>query len=166
VQKELELQRLKSQTTSLKALLGEIGFLEARFNSELKKSLKGVQENLIANKKQEKKLMIIINQLSKGETNTIAATLDKNVIQQTLKQEKLDSFFTQNELIILNIAEEPFLPVKPDKLLNLAIALIIGIFLGMFFILLARWLKSRIHSEQDIKKHLDLPVLGVIPKGR
>lgn len=166
IQKQLELQTLKNKQTSIKSLLGEIGILEARFNSGLKKELANINKTLADNQNQEKNLMKSINQLSKGKTSTIATTTHDKLYQVILKQKSLDPYFTRSELVVLQKASEPILPIRPNKTFNLAIGFILGVISGLLLTYLGSYFKTRIYSEQDITKHLDLPVLGVIPKGR
>ena len=53
-------------------------------------------------------------------------------------------------------------PIKPNPQLNIAIALVIGLMLGVGLAFLLEYLDNTIKSEQDIEKLLELPVLGGI----
>lgn len=53
-------------------------------------------------------------------------------------------------------------PIKPQPLLNIAIALVVGLMAGVGLAFLLEYLDNTIKSEQDIEKLLELPVLGVI----
>lgn len=53
-------------------------------------------------------------------------------------------------------------PVKPKPLLNIAIALVVGLMTGVGLAFLLEYLDNTIKTEQDIEKLLELPVLGVI----
>ncbi|CAH0346452.1 Wzz/FepE/Etk N-terminal domain-containing protein [Bacillus sp. CECT 9360] len=55
-------------------------------------------------------------------------------------------------------------PVKPNPLLNIAIALVVGLMAGIGLSFLLEYLDNTIKTEQDIEKQLELPVLGVITK--
>ena len=55
-------------------------------------------------------------------------------------------------------------PVKPKPLLNIAIAAVIGVMLGVGVAFLLEYLDQTIKTEQDIEKMLELPVLGAIAK--
>lgn len=54
-------------------------------------------------------------------------------------------------------------PVSPQPLLNLTIALMIGVVLGLGLILLLEFLDKSIKNEQDIERELDIPILGIVP---
>lgn len=53
-------------------------------------------------------------------------------------------------------------PVKPQPLLNVAIALVVGLMAGVGLAFLLEFLDNTVKTEQDIEKLLELPVLGVI----
>ncbi|MDE3840224.1 capsular biosynthesis protein [Bacillus methanolicus] len=53
-------------------------------------------------------------------------------------------------------------PVKPKPILNIAIALVVGLMTGIGLAFLLEYLDNTIKTEQDIEKFLELPVLGVI----
>jgi capsular polysaccharide biosynthesis protein len=53
-------------------------------------------------------------------------------------------------------------PIKPNKLLNIAIALVVGLMVGVGIAFLLEYLDNTLKTEQDIEKLLELPVLGSI----
>jgi len=53
-------------------------------------------------------------------------------------------------------------PVKPQPVLNIAIALIVGLMAGVGLAFLLEYLDNTVKTEQDIEKLLELPILGVI----
>lgn len=55
-------------------------------------------------------------------------------------------------------------PVKPKPLLNIAIALVVGLMVGVGAAFLLEYFDNTIKTEQDVEKILELPVLGVISK--
>lgn len=53
-------------------------------------------------------------------------------------------------------------PVKPNKKLNLAIALILGLMVSIGLAFLLEYLDNRIRTENDARRYLNLPVLGAV----
>lgn len=53
-------------------------------------------------------------------------------------------------------------PIKPNKLLNISIATIIGLMLGVIIAFLLDFLDTRFKSEQEIEEMLDLPIIGLV----
>jgi capsular polysaccharide biosynthesis protein len=54
-------------------------------------------------------------------------------------------------------------PVSPNKKINALLMAMLGIIVSAGFFILKFMLDNTFKSELDIKKHLDLPVLGIIP---
>ncbi len=55
-------------------------------------------------------------------------------------------------------------PVKPSPLLNIAIAVVVGLMAGIGLAFLLEYLDNTIRDEKDIETLLDLPLLGSIQK--
>lgn len=53
-------------------------------------------------------------------------------------------------------------PIKPNSILNVAIAGIIGLMIGIGITFLMEYLNTSIKTEQDIAESLGLPILGLI----
>ncbi|MGG0590888.1 Wzz/FepE/Etk N-terminal domain-containing protein [Priestia megaterium] len=53
-------------------------------------------------------------------------------------------------------------PVKPQPLLNIAIAIVVGLMIGVGLAFLLEYLDNTIKTEQDIESILELPVMGTI----
>lgn len=53
-------------------------------------------------------------------------------------------------------------PVKPQPLLNIAIAIIVGLMVGVGLSFLLEYLDNTVKTEQDIENFLELPVMGVV----
>ncbi len=86
-----------------------------------------------------------------------------NTIANVFKKEipvlmKVDNI---NILSAAKLAKNPS-PVKPNKLLNIGIAAIIGLMTGIAIAFLRETLDTRIKTEQDIVETLDIPVIGFI----
>jgi len=53
-------------------------------------------------------------------------------------------------------------PVKPKPLMNIAIAVVVGLMVGIGLSFLLEYLDNTLKTEQDIQNLLELPVMGVI----
>lgn len=93
----------------------------------------------------------------KVATNIANATVE--VFQTEIKQ--IMNVDNVSILAKAEIGENPS-PVKPNKPLNMAIALVVGLMSGVGIAFLIEYLDSTLKTEQDIEKVLELPVLGAI----
>jgi capsular polysaccharide biosynthesis protein len=60
-----------------------------------------------------------------------------------------------------DVGENPS-PIKPQKAMNVAIAIVVGLMLGVGLAFLLEYFDNTIKNEQDIEKILELPILGII----
>lgn len=64
---------------------------------------------------------------------------------------------------VLDIAQLPVIPVKPKPMLNITIACFLGVIISIFIIFLLEYLDNTIKTPDEIKKLLELPIIGMIP---
>ena len=72
----------------------------------------------------------------------------------------------QSKIGKIRIVEEariPEIPVKPNKKMNMIIAIVLGLGLGFGAALLVHSLDSKIRTLDDVNKCVSLPILGTIP---
>jgi len=65
---------------------------------------------------------------------------------------------------VIDKAIPPTSKISPKTSLNIAVAAILGFMISVFIVFLLEYMDRTIKSPEDIKKYLDLPVLGVIPE--
>ncbi|MBK0007182.1 capsular biosynthesis protein [Bacillus sp. S35] len=86
--------------------------------------------------------------------NTTASVFQKQV-------PKLMNVDNVKVLSKATLGENPS-PVKPQPLLNIAIAIVVGLMVGVGLSFLLEYLDNTLKTEQDIENILELPVMGVI----
>lgn len=86
-----------------------------------------------------------------------------NTTAQVFQQE-IKNLMNVDNVNILSPAIQPEnpSPVKPNKMLNMAIAGVIGLMLGVGIAFLLEYLDTTIRKEQDVEELLQLPILGLI----
>lgn len=137
-------------------------------NSDFIKNLK-LQETNLLNKQAElsskytamhPEVISVKRQLSSVQ-NKIA--LETQRLVQSIKIE-LSGQFSGNNIRIVDNAVTPDRPVRPRKILNLAIALFAGTLLGIIFAFILDFFDQTVKSSEDLEKKLKLPFLGFVPK--
>ena len=68
-----------------------------------------------------------------------------------------------NDVQVIDKAPLPKNPIKPNKVMNVLIAFVLGTMIGLFVVFLIEYLDNKMKTPQDIEKHLGLSVIGVIP---
>ncbi|MFD1851243.1 YveK family protein [Oceanobacillus bengalensis] len=80
-------------------------------------------------------------------------------------QKEIPELMNVNNVNVLSeavLSENPS-PVAPNPLLNIAIAIVLGVMVGVGLAFLLEYLDNTIKTEEDVEKKLEVPVLGVIP---
>ena len=64
---------------------------------------------------------------------------------------------------VIQKAQLPEHPVSPNKKLNILIAFVLGLMVGIGVVLLLEYLDNTFKSREDLEKTLELPIIGTIP---
>jgi len=115
------------------------------------------QKISVASVKETEIIRITVEDTDPGFATDLA-----NAIAEVFMKEVVDIMKLDNVQVI-DVAKVPEEPVKPKPLLNIAIAGVLGLMLGLGVVFLIEYLDNTIKVSEDIEKYLELPVLGVIP---
>ncbi|MNR38453.1 Capsular polysaccharide type 8 biosynthesis protein cap8A [compost metagenome] len=90
-----------------------------------------------------------------------------NAISLVFKQE-IPSLFNVQNVSILNEAKlNPTVapgPVEPNVVMNLAIAFIVSLMIGLGIAFLLEYMDDTLKTEEDIEKYLGLPTIAMITR--
>ena len=100
--------------------------------------------------------------ISVQDTNPKKARDIANEIPKVFKNEA-KRITKANDVQVIDKAILPKDAVKPNKIMNIAIAAVLGLMLGLFIVFLMEYLDNKLKTPQDIEKHLGLNVIGVVP---
>jgi len=100
-------------------------------------------------------------QILKREVET-NSDIYKSLLKR-LKEVGISTALTESNIQMLDRAEVPQDPYKPNKALNLALSLVFGLLGGVFLAFFAEYFDNTVKTEGDIEKFASLPVLGVLP---
>ena len=80
-------------------------------------------------------------------------------------QEKVDASLPRLGIVdILDSAEPDYRPVKPNKFLNIALGVVVGLAIGIGLAFFIEYLDTSVKTIDDVERALQAPVLGVIPQ--
>lgn len=85
-----------------------------------------------------------------------------NSIARVFMEEVVEIMRIDNVQII-DQAGLPQAPVSPRPLMNIALAGVLGLMIGLGFVFLIEYLDNTVKTSDGIEKRLELPVLGIIP---
>ena len=183
-----ELGRLKQELANLSAryqpnypavrqVQDQVSQLETQLGEARQRIVKNIETQYQVARKREEDLRVALSQ-SKGETiQQNRESTELNLLKQKvetdrknyedllnrLRQAEVESDFRPANMRIVQSAEVPITPVKPNKLLNIGLSLLIGLSLGIGMAFFVEYLNNTINTAEDIERFIQLPALGAIP---
>jgi capsular polysaccharide biosynthesis protein len=111
----------------------------------------------------EKDSQVINLSVQDTDPKTAAAIANKTA---DVFQEEIVKIMNVDNVSVLAKAEvgEDTSPIKPKPLLNIAIAMVVGLMAGVGIAFLLEFLDNTIETEHEVEKLLGLPVLGSITR--
>lgn len=89
----------------------------------------------------------------------------RSVLNFKLAQERIDVDLPRTAMVeIVDTAKPGLRPVRPNKPLNIALGVIIGLVVGVGLAFFIEYLDTSVKTIDDVERALQSPVLGVIPQ--
>ena len=98
-----------------------------------------------------------------AQGGTAKEALDRVTALSEAFVDNAPSVYNAGEVNIMDKGELAKTPTKPNKKLNIAIAFFLGLMVSVGISFLLEYMDSTIKTSEDVKRYLDLPVLGTIP---
>lgn len=95
--------------------------------------------------------------------NPVLAAKICNTIPQIFAKEAT-RVVKASDIQVIDKAQTPKNPIKPNKKMNIAIAMVLGVMGSIFIIFLLEALNTKVKSPKDVEEKLGIPVFGVVPK--
>ncbi len=162
---------------AVKQVQEQIKQLETQLVEQKAKIVKNIETRYQVARKAEDDLKNALSQ-SKGEAilqnreatdlNLLKQKVEANRkslddLSQRLGQAEIESEFRPSNIRKIQKAEIPISPVKPNKVLNIGLSLLIGLALGVGLAFFLEYLNNTINTAEDVERIVQLPALGGIP---
>ncbi len=98
-----------------------------------------------------------------SRSSQVNAELYSYLLQRQQEERIAQASITSN-VEIINQAQLPLSPIRPNKKKNLGMGLLLGLLLGVGLTFLLDYLDQTIKDEEDVQENLNLTVLGSIPR--
>ena len=166
-----EMQSLKAELDAAKkALEDETQALIKRAYSDYQAALKNEQALAAVFNRQKKEAFELNSNAIQYNSLQIQIQNQKSLLESLLKRKsetdvssRLKGLRTSNVWIV-DKAEVPSSPSSPNKLRNMAFALMIGLLGGLGLAYLFESLDVTVKDSEDVKKYAGMPMLGIIPE--
>ena len=127
-------------------------------NLKLGQSATQLKENVTVNPIGDTEII----EIKVNNSDPVLATNIANDLSE-VSMENVKEIMKIDNVQVIDRAEVPNDPVKPNEIMNIIIAAVLGFMIGIGIVFLREYLDNTITSPNDIEKYLDLSVIGVIP---
>ncbi len=86
------------------------------------------------------------------------------ILLKRLKETDISGELQTSNIRIVDLAETPRVPIKPNKKRNVLLGAILGLFIGIGLAFFLEYLDNTIKRPEDVEQYLDIQLLGVIEK--
>ena len=128
---------------------------------DLTQNVEQLNQNISVNSQENSQVF----SLTVTDNNAGKAVEIANTVSETFQKE-IQGIMNVDNVSILAKAElkENPAPIKPDPLLNIAIAIVVGLMAGIGLAFLLEYLDNTLKNGYDVETYLEMPVLGSIQK--
>ena len=179
---EIELSRLekvyRSKHPKIIQVKASIANAREKFAAEIKKEVKNLRTELAVLRQKEKALKTTIDDFESDALTTNRKELKYTILQrnvdtqrrfydillQRIKESNITDDIDVSNIRIVEPAITPLAPINPNKVRKMALGILFGLVIGTVLAFLLEYLDKTLRTEEDIQRHLNLPVLGVIPE--
>ena len=187
-QQKGELAELQRQQAQLSEKLGPrhpdmvklglaIKAAEQRIQAEVAKVVQAVRNDFLAAQAQEQSLINALDQQKREALALNRKSIDYSALQreamsnrqifeslmQRTKETGISGELKTSNIRVIDAAETPRRPASPNVVANLLLAFFGGLTLAVGIAFFFEYLDNRIKTPDEIKAHLGLPFLGLVP---
>jgi len=170
-------QRFGEKHPEMTRLQPSIDTAEARLRGEVAKVAQTIAGEFLAAQAQERNLTAALEAQNREAIAMRGKAIEYDVLERNLnsdrqifdtllqraKETDVSAELRTNNIRVVDPAAVPKAPYSPKKYRNLLLALVGGLGLGAALAFFLEYLDQRIKSPDDIKVHLGLPFLGMVP---
>lgn len=147
-------QEYSARTTKVAESMAKLGVVES-IVGQIRAEIDIIQKDLVERKVEKEKLEAEKTRLDNAR-NLLAEKVTQTQIAKSID-------LGDTTINIVSPAMVPSGPVKPNKMLNMAIAFVLGLMIAVFAAFLMEYLDNTVKNSEDVLNKLDVPLLGIIP---
>ncbi len=161
-------------------IMAEAKELESRINSEVNKIIRSIEtdykvalsreESLSVAMEEQKGVALDLNRKAiaygtlQREAESERAMYD--ILLKRMKETDITGELKTSNIRIVDPAEIPRTPIKPKKKLNILLAAVVGLTLGVGLAFFLEYIDNTVKSPEDVERFLNTTLLGVLEKVR
>jgi len=161
----------------MKEIQSQIDQIERRLDAERKRAAQGIVDDYLAATRREDLVRAAFEQ-QQNQANLVAGrAVQYNILKrevetnkqlyegllQRLKEAGVSAGMNASNIRVVDAAVPPTRPVRPRPVLNLSVALLLGLCLGAGTAFLQEHLDNTLKNSADVERILRVPALALIP---
>ena len=170
--------RYKEGHPKVKQVLTQIEQIQDAIDAQSEKIVDGMLADYQQLRRRERELLATIDtqrestveesrkavQLEMLERDAVSNKSLYEAILQKIKETDIAASLRENNVSIVERASIPVVPVRPQPVKNLVVALVLGLVSGCAFVFLRDYLDNTLKEQEDVEKYLKADCLAIIPK--
>lgn len=148
-------RKISAEISNIKGTIGKEAALSREQTASLQQAIEQQRERILSLKHMQDDLSVLKRDVES------ARTAYDNALQRA-SQSQLESRLDHTNVAVLSYAAVPTIPASPRPVLNIALAIILGVMLGVGVILSREMGDPHIHARLDLLP-IELPVLAELP---
>jgi uncharacterized protein involved in exopolysaccharide biosynthesis len=181
---ELEVTRAKLSRTykekhpEILKIDAQLEQVNQRIDAEIKTMLRAVQTEFRVARAREETLLGNVNrlraeaqELNEKEIQYLSLQRDADSNQQLyeavlkrLKETGVTGGLETNNVSVIEEAVTPRVPIRPRKVVNLLVAVVVGVLIGVGTALTIEYFDTTVKTPDDVERYLGLPVIAIVPQ--
>lgn len=145
-----------------------LGLLKEKIEAEAEIAAANAQKlaisSIVANGEKE------LNKLPVKEQGLVRVMRDATVAQEIYimlakrhEEARISEVMQPTDVQVIDVAIAPTDPISPKKTVNLMIAAILGLCIGLVVAFVLEYMNKTVKTPEDVQQYLRLPILGSIP---
>jgi chain length determinant protein EpsF len=148
-------ERIAQESARIAASFGNVAAINVQREEDIREALESQKSRVLKLREQRDAVTILQN-------DVVAAQRGLEAVTQRLSQTSLESQVQLTNIVQLERANEPLAPSSPRLTRNLALALLLGIMLGLGAVLGLELFDRRVRSDTELPQLLGVPLIGVV----
>jgi capsular exopolysaccharide synthesis family protein len=170
--------RYRADVPQLKVAKDKLVLLRSQYSGELSNVVGNVEERFIEIKEDEVKLSAERDRVREKLKNlqrmqarylTLTQAVEQNRsiyndYSEHSKKLKVATSVNLNEITLVDSAEVPTVPVKPNRLLNITMAVLVGLLGGVGLAFFLEYIDDSVKTPDEVERYLRTPLLGMVTR--
>lgn len=149
-------ERIATETRRVVSSLGTTNRVNVQRVAEIEAALDAQKQKILDLKAERDQIAVLQRDVENAQRAY-------DLVTQRLAQTSLESQTQQTNVVVLSPAVAPLKPSSPKVLLNTALAVFLGLLLGVGAALLLELIDQRVRGAEDLALLDGVPLLGIIP---